>query len=108
MVEPQTRYAKTVDGVHIAYQARGAGPADIVWIPTFVSNFLRDLRPMVVRRIAPQPRLLAVVQGIGRRSAGKAHDERARRSPRTTSAAASAMSASPLSWLHHLHHLVLA
>src|SRR5262245_10478194 len=29
-VEPETRYAKTVDGVHIAYQVRGDGPIDLV------------------------------------------------------------------------------
>jgi hypothetical protein len=41
-MEPQTRYAKTADGVHIAYQVRGAGSHDVVWIPTFVSNFEVD------------------------------------------------------------------
>ena len=27
---PETRYAKTVDGVHIAYQVAGDGPVDLV------------------------------------------------------------------------------
>ena len=27
---PETRYAKTVDGVHIAYQVVGDGPIDMV------------------------------------------------------------------------------
>jgi class 3 adenylate cyclase/alpha-beta hydrolase superfamily lysophospholipase len=33
-----TRYAMTVDGVHIAYQIFGDGPLDIVYTPGFVSN----------------------------------------------------------------------
>jgi hypothetical protein len=28
---PETRYAKTLDGVCIAYQTVGDGPIDIVW-----------------------------------------------------------------------------
>ena len=32
---PETRYALTPDGVHIAYQVVGDGPADILWIHSF-------------------------------------------------------------------------
>jgi hypothetical protein len=35
---PETRYAKTDDGVHIAYQVVGDGPFDLVLVPGFVSN----------------------------------------------------------------------
>jgi pimeloyl-ACP methyl ester carboxylesterase len=35
---PETRYAKTVDGVHIAYQVIGDGPGDLVFVPGFVYN----------------------------------------------------------------------
>jgi pimeloyl-ACP methyl ester carboxylesterase len=35
---PETRYAKSVDGVHIAYQAFGAGPFDIVFAPSLVTH----------------------------------------------------------------------
>jgi len=36
---PETRYAKTVDGVHIAYQVFGDGPIDIVYMNSaFISN----------------------------------------------------------------------
>ncbi|MEO8425353.1 MAG: adenylate/guanylate cyclase domain-containing protein [Actinomycetota bacterium] len=38
MDRPETRYAKTVDGVHIAYQVVGDGPTDIVYSAGFVSN----------------------------------------------------------------------
>ncbi|MEX2101584.1 MAG: adenylate/guanylate cyclase domain-containing protein [Actinomycetota bacterium] len=34
---PDTRYAKTSDGVHIAYASTGEGP-DLIFIPGFVSN----------------------------------------------------------------------
>ena len=35
---PETAYAKTVDGVHIAYQVLGDGPFDLVLIPGYVSH----------------------------------------------------------------------
>ena len=35
---PETRYAKTADGVHIAYQVLGDGPFDLVYVPGWVSN----------------------------------------------------------------------
>ncbi len=38
METPETRYAKTVDGVHIAYRVVGAGPIDLVWAPGTVSH----------------------------------------------------------------------
>ena len=40
---PETRYAKTVDGVHIAYQERGEGPFDLVYIMGFAANFEVEL-----------------------------------------------------------------
>jgi class 3 adenylate cyclase/alpha-beta hydrolase superfamily lysophospholipase len=38
MTSPETRYAKTVDGVHIAYQVFGDGPIDTVFSFGVVSN----------------------------------------------------------------------
>ena len=35
---PETRYAKTVDGLHIAYQVAGSGPFDLVYMTSFISN----------------------------------------------------------------------
>ena len=35
---PETRYAKTGDGVHIAYQVVGDGPIDLVFVPGWVSH----------------------------------------------------------------------
>jgi class 3 adenylate cyclase len=35
---PPTRYAKTADGVHIAYQIVGDGPRDLVFVPGLVNH----------------------------------------------------------------------
>jgi pimeloyl-ACP methyl ester carboxylesterase len=35
---PQTHYAKTVDGVHIAYQVFGEGPIDLLYVSGWISN----------------------------------------------------------------------
>lgn len=35
---PQTRYAKTADGIHVGYQVVGAGPIDLVFVPYDYSN----------------------------------------------------------------------
>jgi pimeloyl-ACP methyl ester carboxylesterase len=35
---PETRYARTSDGVHIAYQVAGDGPFDLVYVMGWVSN----------------------------------------------------------------------
>jgi len=37
-VVPETRYAKTADGVHIAYQVVGEGPIDLVFVMGWTSN----------------------------------------------------------------------
>ena len=38
MEMPETRYAKTADGVHIAYQVVGNGPIDLVYVSGWISN----------------------------------------------------------------------
>jgi len=35
---PAIRYAKTIDGLHIAYQVVGEGPVDLVYAPGWFSN----------------------------------------------------------------------
>ncbi|MGZ8579048.1 MAG: adenylate/guanylate cyclase domain-containing protein, partial [Actinomycetota bacterium] len=39
---PETRYAKTTDGFHIAYQTLGDGPTDVVSVATYFSNLEHD------------------------------------------------------------------
>ena len=38
---PETRYAKTADGVHIAYHVIGDGPIDIIWLHTMIGEIGR-------------------------------------------------------------------
>jgi class 3 adenylate cyclase len=38
LVDAQTKYAKTADGLHIAYQAVGAGPLDLVVVPNWITH----------------------------------------------------------------------
>ena len=38
MVIPQTRYAKTADGIHVAYQVVGEGSVDLVFVIGWTSN----------------------------------------------------------------------
>jgi class 3 adenylate cyclase len=40
---PETKYAITIDGIHIAYQERGEGPVDLVYIMGFACNFEVEL-----------------------------------------------------------------
>ena len=35
---PETRYARTVDGVHIGYQVFGGGPVDLVVVMGWLTN----------------------------------------------------------------------
>jgi len=35
---PETRYAKTADGVHIAYETLGDGPVDVLLLGPYFSN----------------------------------------------------------------------
>jgi hypothetical protein len=46
---PETRYTKTADGVHIAYQAFGEGPVDLVVIPGGRNLEVEWERPSVAR-----------------------------------------------------------
>jgi pimeloyl-ACP methyl ester carboxylesterase len=59
---PETLYAKTADGVHIAYQVRGDGPVDLVHVMGFAANFEVELEePRVARfhnRLASFSRLI--------------------------------------------------
>ena len=55
---PQTRYAKTPDGVYIAYQTLGEGPIDIVWQFEWIGNVdtIWEYRPL--RRMVPRTRVV--------------------------------------------------
>jgi class 3 adenylate cyclase len=59
---PETKYAKTIDGIHIAYRVVGGGPIDLVWAPGTVSHVeLYWEEPALVRfigRLASFSRLM--------------------------------------------------
>jgi class 3 adenylate cyclase len=42
---PETRYVRTGDGIHIAYQTLGDGPIDILKLGTYFSNLDHDWEP---------------------------------------------------------------
>jgi pimeloyl-ACP methyl ester carboxylesterase len=47
---PETRYTKTADGVHVAYQALGEGPGDIVFVMGWTSQIeLMWAEPSIAR-----------------------------------------------------------
>jgi pimeloyl-ACP methyl ester carboxylesterase len=62
MDPPDTRYAKTKDGVHIAYQVVGDGPIDLIFVPGFVSNveypWQQPALARFLRRLASFTRLI--------------------------------------------------
>jgi class 3 adenylate cyclase len=59
---PETRYARTADGVHIGYQVLGEGAIDLVFVPWDYSNIEAswDLRPYAsfVRKLGARARIL--------------------------------------------------
>jgi len=59
---PITRYAKTADGLHIAYQVVGAGPIDLVFVGTWFSHvdaqWEQPLVERFLRRLASFSRLI--------------------------------------------------
>ena len=67
---PETRYARTADGIHIGYQVVGAGPVDIVFVPYDYSNIEAswEFRPFVtfIRGLSSVGRVLL----FDRRGAG--------------------------------------
>ncbi|HEY5859782.1 MAG TPA: alpha/beta hydrolase, partial [Actinomycetota bacterium] len=55
MERPETRYAKTADGVNIAYQVVGEGPIDILFVLGWVTH---------IERLWDQPRIVRFLQRL--------------------------------------------
>jgi class 3 adenylate cyclase len=64
---PETRYAKTVDGVHIAYQALGDGPIDILFVLGWVTH---------IERMWTQPRIARFLERLASFSRVMVFDKR--------------------------------
>jgi pimeloyl-ACP methyl ester carboxylesterase len=67
---PQTRYAKAVDGVHVAYQVVGEGPVDVLFVLGWVTHIERMWsEPHIARfleRLAASSRLMIFdKRGVG-------------------------------------------
>ena len=67
---PDTRYAKTADDIHIAYQVFGDGPVDLVFLNRFVATigYMWELAPFVrfLDRLGRIARVVALdVRGAG-------------------------------------------
>jgi class 3 adenylate cyclase len=61
---PEIRYAKTSDGVHIAYQIVGDGDVDLLFVPGFASNLIWNWElpsyAHLLRRLSSFARLIVV------------------------------------------------
>jgi class 3 adenylate cyclase len=67
---PETRYAKTADDAHIAYKVAGAGPIDLVYVPSWYSrldvSWEQPLEARFLRSLGSFSRLVMVDRrGIG-------------------------------------------
>ena len=58
---PGTRYAKTADGVYIAYQMAGEGPVDVAWQFDFVGNVDLVWDDGHLRALVPGDRILRAI-----------------------------------------------
>jgi class 3 adenylate cyclase len=68
--QPETKYAETIDGVHIAYQVRGEGPVDLVFILGFASNFEVEIEEPRAARFADRLSLFSRLILFDKRGSG--------------------------------------
>ena len=88
---PQTRYARTADGVHIAYQVHGDGPIDLVialgWTTNIEALWEEPSMARFLNRLASSSRLILFdKRGVGLSDRVRSHSSRAWRHGWTTSA----------------------
>ncbi len=67
---PTTKYAKTEDGVHIAYQVFGDGPMDLVVVPGFISHLEQYWESPFVARLFRRLGSIARVITFDKRGTG--------------------------------------
>ena len=67
---PETRYTKTADGVHIAYQAFGDGPIDILFVLGWVTHIERMWDQPLVARFLERLASFARVMVFDKRGVG--------------------------------------
>jgi class 3 adenylate cyclase len=67
---PETRYAKTPDGVYIAFQVFGQGPYDLLFVPGFFSNLIANWEVPGIARFLERLSSFARVIAMDRRGIG--------------------------------------
>src|SRR6266496_6657601 len=67
---PETRYAKTPDGVYIAFQVFGHGPYDLLFVPGFFSNLIANWEVPGIARFLERLSSFARVIAMDRRGMG--------------------------------------
>ena len=67
---PETRYTKTADGVHIAYQAFGEGPIDILFVLGWVTHIERMWDQPLIARFLERLASFARVMVFDKRGVG--------------------------------------
>ena len=67
---PETRYALTSDGIHIAYQTVGQGRGDLVFVPGFVFNVEQTWQSPQMARFASRLGNFARLMLFDRRGTG--------------------------------------
>src|SRR5688572_22065161 len=67
---PETRYARTTDGTHVAYQVHGDGPIDILVLRAWYSNLDHEWREPILSGIQRRLGSLGRVVRLDRRGTG--------------------------------------
>src|ERR671915_288665 len=70
MAIPETRYARTADGTHVAYQINGDGPIDIVVLRAWHSNLDHDWEDPVLAGVHRRLGAVGRVIRLDRRGTG--------------------------------------
>lgn len=68
---PETRYARTADGTHVAYQVNGDGPVDILVLRTWYSNLDHEWADPVLAGIYRRLGAIGRVVRLDRRGTGQ-------------------------------------
>ncbi len=67
---PETRYARTADGTHVAYQVSGSGPVDIVFVRAWNTNIETEFDDPIVARLLRRLESMGRLIRLDRRGMG--------------------------------------
>jgi hypothetical protein len=69
-MNPETRYARTADGTHVAYQVSGSGSIDLIFMRAWMGNIETEWDDPVVARMMRRLESLGRVIRLDRRGMG--------------------------------------